>query len=248
MPLVPVYVPRSVRGRVSVMSTAVEIACPNCGKSLKVPPAAVGKRVRCKHCEHAFVVRPPAGAAPAGRSAPAAAATTAAPASSTPPATSPKKPFLDDDDEGVREIRLVAEDDAPRCPHCTQKLEPPDAKVCIHCGFNNVTRTKAETRKVWAPTAQDWIVHLLPGVLALAVCIGLIVWGFVVYANMRDWMVDSFLELEDKDATGKKKYIVPPGFFITLNALVSLAVFVPCIKFAYRRLVKEYYPPETVKA
>jgi hypothetical protein len=233
------------------MSSVVDVACPSCGKTLKVPPTVLGKKVKCKQCAHVFVVRDPGGDGRPSRPARSVArpATPAAAAPPPPPEPAkPKSPFLDDDDEGVQKVELVKEEDAPRCPHCAQELVPPDAKVCIHCGFNNVTRTKAETKRVWEPDAQDWALHLLPGIVTLLVCIGLIVWGFVVYFNMRDWMVDSFLELDSKDATGKKKYIVPPGFFITLNFVISLAVFVPCAKFAFRRLVKEYRPPERLKA
>src|SRR5690242_88657 len=123
------------------MSSVVDVSCPNCDKTLKVSPAFFGKRVKCKSCEHAFVVQDPA-AAP------------------RPPPAPPKRPF-DDDDEGPDKIEVISEgDDIPRCPHCAKELDPPDAIVCIHCGFNNRTREKAETKKVWAPTFEDWAMHL----------------------------------------------------------------------------------------
>ncbi len=50
------------------MSSPVVIACPNCDKALKVPPAVFGKKIKCKHCQHAFVVQDPdAPARPAKR-------------------------------------------------------------------------------------------------------------------------------------------------------------------------------------
>ncbi|HEY7315735.1 MAG TPA: hypothetical protein VH643_40775 [Gemmataceae bacterium] len=35
------------------------IACPNCGKSLKLPEAVVGKRVRCPGCQEIFTAEAP---------------------------------------------------------------------------------------------------------------------------------------------------------------------------------------------
>ena len=35
------------------------IACPNCGKSLKLPEAVVGKRVRCPGCQEVFTATAP---------------------------------------------------------------------------------------------------------------------------------------------------------------------------------------------
>ena len=214
------------------MSSPIEMKCPKCAKALRIPPSVFGKKIKCKHCEHAFVVQPPeSGAKPS--SAPAAAG----------------RPFLDDDDDdGPSRIEVMREgDDIPRCPHCAKELEPPDAVVCVHCGFNNVTRAKAETRKVWAPSIEDWIKHLWPGITALGIVIGWIVFDIISLQRMREWMEGSFLEMEEKDAAGKKRYFVAPGFFIAVIWMASLVVSVPAGKFAYRRLVKEFRPPERVK-
>ena len=214
------------------MSSPIEMKCPNCAKALRIPPSVFGKKIKCKHCEHAFVVQPPeSGAKPS--SVPAAAG----------------RPFLDDDDDdGPSKIEVMREgDDIPRCPHCAKELEPPDAVVCVHCGFNNVTRAKAETRKVWAPSIEDWIKHLWPGITALGIVIGWIVFDIISLQRMREWMEGSFLEMEEKDAAGKKRYFVAPGFFIAVIWMASLVVCVPAGKFAYRRLVKEFRPPERVK-
>jgi hypothetical protein len=89
--------------------------------------------------------------------------------------------------------------------------------------------------------------HLLPGILALCVVIGEIVWDFVVYFKMREWMSGGMLEMDEMDATGKKKFYVAPGFFICLNLVISIGVIVPCARLAYWRLAKEFRPPEKVK-
>jgi hypothetical protein len=230
------------------MSSAVEMKCPNCEKALRVPPAVFGKKIKCKHCGHAFVVRDPEEepAKPAKPTKPGAKP--AAPAPPPPPAPAPaKKSPFDDDDDGPLKIEVVQESDAPRCPHCAKELDPPDAKVCIHCGFNNVTRAKAETKRVWAPTAEDWFQHLLPGIVSLLIVIGLIVWNIICINRMRDWLTDSFLEMEEKDAAGRTKFFIAPGAFIFFSLAVSLLAFIPAAKFAFKRLVKEYMPTEKVK-
>ncbi len=127
------------------------------------------------------------------------------------------------------------------------ELDPPDAIVCIHCGFNNRTRLKAETKKVWAPDAMDWITHLAPGILALLICIGLIVLNIFSIMNMRSWLEGTFLEMDEVDAAGRKRFFIHPGFFIFVIAFISLGIFVPSLRFAFRRLVVEYYPPERLK-
>src|SRR5262245_36697331 len=136
------------------MSSPVVIECPNCNKSIKVPPEVIGKRIKCKHCQNVFVVQDPdAPARPTKATNPAAR-----PASPPPPPPPPPKSRFDDDDDDGRKIEVISEgDDVPRCPHCAKELDPPDAIVCVNCGFNNVTRAKANTKKVWAPTATDWM-------------------------------------------------------------------------------------------
>jgi len=53
------------------MAEAITITCPECGKTSTAPAVAVGRKVRCKNCEHVFVVAAPAGkkAAPAKKAA-----------------------------------------------------------------------------------------------------------------------------------------------------------------------------------
>jgi hypothetical protein len=224
------------------MSSPVVIECPNCDKALKVPPSVFGKKIQCKHCQHAFVVQDP--------DAPArpAKATKPAPKPVSPPPPPAKKNLYDDDEDDGRQIEVIDEgDDVPRCPHCAKELDPPDAIVCVNCGFNNVTRAKANTKKVWAPSATDWMSHLFPGIIALAICIGLIVLCVISYLRMSEWLDGSFLEMEEKDAAGRKRYFVPPGFFITVICVISLVVFVPSVKFVYKRLIKEFRPPEQIK-
>jgi len=231
----------------------VDVSCPNCEKTLKVPPSVFGKRVKCKYCEQPFVVRDPdeavASAKPTKPGKPGKVS--AKPAASPPPPPAPEKPkspFLDDDDEAdARKIEVVIDDLDPRCPHCAQLLDPPDAKVCLHCGFNNMTRERAEQKTVWQPDAQDWIMHLLPGIIALVICIALLVLNIIAFIQMREWLGGSFLESDDVDAAGRKKMHIHPGAFKFLILGISIPIFVPAVKLAYKRLILDYRPPEQIK-
>jgi hypothetical protein len=158
-----------------------------------------------------------------------------------------------DEDEGEggatpKALGVVYEgEDVPRCPDCAAELDPPDAKVCKECGFNNVTRTRAEFKKTWAPTGEDYFHHLLPGVLALIGCIGLIVLDIVCLLNMRDWMTDTFLQKDDKDAQGEIAFFVKPGAFITFIWAATLMPIIGMGNFAVKRLIINNQPEEKVK-
>jgi len=226
------------------MAEPLDVKCPTCGKALKVPAALVGKKVKCKGCDTAFAVAAPKAkppAKPGGHAVPAAEP------------EKPKSPFLDDDDdeldeEGrVKAMGVVKESDAPRCPHCTVELDPPDAVVCYRCGFNNVTRVKSETKKIIEADAGDWMSHLGPGIAALLICIALIVTDVVCFIYMSEWLEGSFLEMDEKDILGKKKMFVKPGAFVTLIIGFSMVAILPLGRFAFRRLVLNYKPEERVK-
>ena len=238
------------------MSANVEMPCPECEEPLKIPAAVLGKKIKCKSCNHTFVVPDPDAKSksakptkPGAKPAKAAAKpeqSGAKPAPEAAPAPT-KKPLWDDEEDAKQKVELVREDDVPRCPHCAQELDPPDARVCLHCGFNSLTRVKAVTKRVWAPDAADWIMHLLPGIICLSIAIGIITFDIIAAVNMRDWLSGSILESDDKDASGRKKMYVPPGAFIFAIAVFSLPVVIPCVTFAWKRLAINYRPVENVK-
>lgn len=235
---------------------ATEVKCPSCEKTLKVPESVLGKRVKCKACEEVFVAERaddgprPKKAKPAAK--PKKEETKPEPAEEKTAAPAPYK-FADDDDEGdggatPAPLGVVdGGEDVARCPHCAKELDPPDAKVCIHCGFNNVTRVKAESKKTWAPGAEDWFHHLTPGVLALVGCIALIVLDVVCLLNMRDWMTDTFLQKEEKNAAGEIDFYVKPGAFITFVFAATIMPIIGMGRFAIKRLFINYMPEERVK-
>lgn len=226
------------------MPATLDVSCPNCGKALKVPTEFAGKKIKCKDCQTIFPVG--SAAKPAKAAKPAAAKAAAAP-----PPEKPKSPFLDDDDEDEKNPRpmgVVHEEDVPRCPHCAKELDPPEATVCVNCGFNNLTRTKFDTKKTIAADTSEWMTHLGPGIVALIIAVGLIVVDIICLINMDDWIAGSDLEKEDKDpVTGKVQYYIKPGAFTALIIAASVIVIIPAVRFAIYRLIVDYKPEEKLK-
>ena len=246
----------------------VEIQCPECENPLKVPESVFGKKIKCKHCGHAFVVpdpdedeekpakaavKPskPGGAVKAKKDEPKKAAPKEEPKKEEPKPAGTYSFADDEEDEGAKPNPLGVIDEGqevPRCPHCAKELDPPDAVVCLHCGFNNVTRTKAESKKVWEPTTEDWVNHLGPGILALVLCIVILVLDIVCIVNMRDWLSGTFLEKDEADpVTGEKAFWVRPGAFTTFIICADIVPFLMMGRFAIRRLFIENKPAEKVK-
>lgn len=238
------------------MADTTPIPCPECEKVLNVPEKVLGKKIKCKDCGAAFVAEAPKTAVK-----PSKPGGTAKPKKEEPkpePKPEPPKPAAryNDDDEGdggatPKALGVVDEgEDIPRCPHCAKELEPPTAVVCIHCGFNNVTRTKADSKRVWAPDASDWMNHLAPGFAMLGIFIALLVLNIICFMNMEDWMTDGFMDFlksEEKGTDGKIKFAVKPGAFITFVLAATIMPMIKTARFAFKRLAIEYQPTEQVK-
>jgi hypothetical protein len=235
----------------------VEIQCPECENPLKVPESVFGKKIKCKQCEHAFVVQDPNAKAvkpskPGGAGVKVKKEEEPKPEPKPEAAAGPYKFQDDDDDDGASPNPIGVVDggeDIARCPFCAKELEPPDAVVCIHCGFNNVTRTRAESKKVWAPDSSDWMNHLGPGVGALIICVALIVFDIFVLLNMREWLTGSFLESDQADVSDptRKALLVKPGAFIALIWAATVMPIVGTARFAIKRLAIDNKPSEKLK-
>src|SRR3982074_2033126 len=103
------------------MAEAITIICPECEKKMTVPADAVGKKARCKECQHVFAVR-----APATKKAPPAPKIKSA---------KPKAKPTDEDEEDDTPIGVTALDTAPRCPNCANEMESEEAVICLTCGY-----------------------------------------------------------------------------------------------------------------
>lgn len=234
------------------MPATLDVSCPECEKSLKVPAELEGKKIKCKGCGAVFPITAPKKAKPAAKPA---AKSPPPPPPKPPEPEKPKSPFLEEDDEenlpaGVapKPMEVIREEDAPRCPHCAKELDPPDAAVCKNCGFNNKTRVKHETKKVIESDASDWASHLAPGIIAAVLVITMIVVDIVCWVNMKGWMEGGALQKEEKNpVTGDVEYYIKPGAFIAFIIFASLFIIIPGGRFAFRRLVLNVKPEEKVK-
>src|SRR5262245_19615584 len=182
------------------MAGTITITCPECTKQLKAPPEVAGKKIRCKSCGATFVAK---GAT--GKAAPA------------------KKD--DDDDEIARDpYGMVEVDLSYRCPNCANKMLDDDAIICVHCGYNTVTREKATTRKVRDVTGGDVALWLLPGIVCAIGVVSLITFDVLYCVMIEDW-VDKDAWYSFLDSMGAKIWIVIVSlFFIWLMG-----------KFAFKR-------------
>ena len=232
------------------MAEAITIACPECEKKITAPAAAVGKKIKCKGCEHVFVVKAPAGPKaadkPAGKAV--AKAPTGKPAGGkageakkkpAPDAKTAKpKPADDDDELDSNPYGVTSLDTTPRCPDCANELESEDAVICLHCGYNTRTRMKAETRAVEDVTGMTVFLWLLPGIVATLVFLFLLTLD-LLYTFKIDVYVD-----KDNDWFG---FISYPWFKIWVIWAPTTIVMVGCATFAVKRLILNPKPPERIK-
>jgi hypothetical protein len=223
------------------MADAIDVSCPNCHKPLRVPAAVAGKTVRCKGCNGTFKV--PAAARPADAPLPAKKVKKAALA----------QPDDEDDDTpgaAANPYGLIknAEEEVARCPHCADVLDPPDTKICLTCGYDMLERRRHESRKTYDLTAGDWVAHhalTFVAVLGVAALITVIV---LCVTHMGAVFTEIGLENDQEDPVTKRKgYVVPPG-------ACSTPIIVGCLfgiwklgKFAFKRIVFDWRPPETIK-
>ncbi|HVS36187.1 MAG TPA: hypothetical protein VMS17_11450 [Gemmataceae bacterium] len=219
------------------MAEAITIACPECDKKIHVPAEAVGKKIRCKGCEHVFVVPAPAGwkAAPA-KAAPAKKA-------ADPKAAKPKpaKPKVDDEDD-PNPYGVTALDTAPRCPECANEMESEEAIICLICGYNTRTRSRAVSRSVEDVTGGTWFLWLLPGILyALGTCL-ILTFDLLYTFSLRFLWFGEAEKNEEWTAM-----FAHPGFVLWGVWAPSVIVMVGFVTFAVRRLILNPRPPEREK-
>jgi hypothetical protein len=127
-----------------VSTDTITVVCP-CGKKLKAPASAAGKKAKCPACGNVMKLEASAGA-PAVPPVPQAAGATTARKAAAPPPPPPPADHSDDagaDLDGLYELAAAekqaratgAVDDSPRCPKCFSEM-PSGAVLCTNCGFD----------------------------------------------------------------------------------------------------------------
>lgn len=230
------------------MAETFVIACPECGKQVKVSDEHVGKRVKCKGCGQIFPVKAPPTAASAPKTKAASGGEGKSkgppPVQKPDPAAPPPKPTGNEEEFDPNKYTLApTNDNLPRCPFCANELESLDALICLHCGYNTRTRLRPQVKQIYQAGLGETILWLLPGILCVLTIIGMIVWYIIFWTMIDEWMADSVFE----DDPGPPKTFLGglgPGFMRLYQALIIVFLAVPLFRIAFKRLVRDNKPPE----
>lgn len=220
-----------------------------------MPAEAAGKKIKCKACEHIFVVpggggppRPAVAKPAAAKPKPVAAKPRLVeePPSPPPPAeASAPIPFADDEDDDTPGAKPKAYDmpidpneDIPRCPFCAIDLDPPDTKVCLNCGYDLTERKRHRTVKTYALTGGDYFKWWLPAIIwafVLINCAWPIVYSF--FTAEKQWRENEIMMKEDTNKlTGEKEFLVHPHACNVCCALTWLGLASWGVPVIWKRL------------
>ncbi len=232
------------------------VTCPNCQKVIQVPEAAAGKRIKCKACDEVFAVP----AAPKDKptvAKPVAKPTVAKPAAKPappppppPPEANAPIPVQDDDDDdddspGAKTknygVTKDPDEDIARCPFCAIELDPPEAQVCINCGYDLMQRKRHRVTKTYALTGGDIFKWWLPAIIwasVLLFCSGITIYGFVTLKNTEaQWRKDNILVDEKVNSiTGEKKFLLEPVALYVCCALITIILGIGGVPTIYKRI------------
>jgi hypothetical protein len=209
---------------------------------MTVPESVRGKKVRCKGCNGVVPV-PAAGGPDTRMTTPEAQAKKAARAAAE-EAEDERKAY------GVTEVHI-----APRCPHCAYEMDPPDARICLHCGYDMVRRTRNESIKTYDRTFFDWVKWLGPGVaglIGMGVVIGICIYYHYYLPHQMLSAKDADALLADRMGAFQQKeidftaYMFHPGIE-TWVYVIAIWLCWKCLRFSFKRLVLDYMPPERIK-
>jgi len=216
------------------MATPILLVCPECGKQIKAPENVLGKKVRCKFCQAAFVAKKgtdkpssvtakkPAAKPPAGKPAPA----------------KPAKPAHDDEEEeDANPYGMVDTSLSARCPDCANEMDE-GAIICLVCGYNTQTRERYQTLKTFGNTGFDKFVWLLPGIvcaLVLFATIGFDIWYLMKIGDMTEGSDAFYVYMWAHH--GIKTWVI----------IISLFIIFFTGRFAIKRLIINYARPEVEK-
>jgi hypothetical protein len=207
------------------------ITCPACAKKFKGRADLLGKKIKCPFCAKPFVV--PKGTA---ESVKAAAPAKGAPAAKAAPAKAAAKSPFDDEDDDPNPYGVAALDLAPRCPHCAKEMLSADAVVCVHCGYNTLTRIHGETKKIIETTGEEHLQHLTPGLIGAGMILFFILLAIFLCTVWPEMAAGDWL-FEQADAESIRMWY----------AVIALFIIFFTGQYAYKRLILEAKPKEKVK-
>jgi len=215
------------------MAATAVIACPKCHKKFKGNEKLRGKKIKCPRCSNVFVVEMVAVDDPTA--APAAAPADEAVKAAAPNPGKSKTTTWNEEDEDANPYAATDLDLTPRCPHCASEMESEDAVVCLHCGYNTLTRQLGRTEKIIGLSGRDHFRWLLPG-LACALTIVLFVVGYLYFC----------LYLPEVVKSNWMAFLDHESMRLWL-CLMLLAGTWGVGLFVFKRLLIQPKPPERVK-
>lgn len=208
------------------MADPILITCDACKKQLKVPATAAGKKVRCKNCKAVIPVPEPKVHKAGGLDW---------------EAEDGKNPY------GVTETSL-----ANRCPFCAHDIDPPDARICLNCGYDLEQRGRRESQVVQQRTAADFIKWHLPTLGAFLGIVGVFLAGWFYHFKLPEKILSArwaeeiakdrwgYFENDQAEGMGFIFHwgIEVWGIVFGLFALWKFSLFI------FRRLAFDFLPPE----
>lgn len=223
------------------MATTITISCPKCEKQIKAPAELAGKKIRCKECQHVFVVPAPTPV----KGAPTPADKGGKPVKAAPAGKgdkgakpAPKKAPDDEDEEGANPYGVTTESLLPRCPFCAKELKSEEQVICLHCGYNRRTRERVRQKKTYETTRGDQFIWLLPGILC-ALGVLLMIGAIVVFWTLFPKLAADY----DNDW-----WSIFFGLWARLwGTVICLFIGFFLGKFAVKRLILNPTPPEKEK-
>jgi hypothetical protein len=196
-------------------------SCPKCKKQIKIPEEITGKKIKCKGCGNIFV----------------------AVSTAVKPAGGDTFKTMDDDEEDGKPYGVTDLDKALRCPFCAEEMEE-DAVICLHCGYNTETRQHAKRRRVQDTSGMDWFWWLLPAILN-------IILFFTCFAELINVILRHFLMREEREKQVAEQFGDMASFGNSSNNCCALWLGIFCLwimwlsgKYAFKRLVFHFHPPE----
>jgi predicted Zn finger-like uncharacterized protein len=245
------------------MTPTMLISCPECKTKIRAPESAIGKKIRCKSCEHVFAVKapnkpgeitaPPPAKPGEQKKKPEPPAKAPPPKQEKPPPLKPVPDEEEENDDDGKAYGMTHLDETYRCPQCASEMDGPEAVVCLNCGFNTRTRNIVQTRRIKHTTGEDKFWWLLPGILCAVGVVLLITYFFIHMFVLPssiwdDW--DDLVEqkgrmkaIADDKITGWYIMFFHPGF-VGLMGLFFALICWKLGKFAFERLVLHPTPPE----
>ncbi|HKI33309.1 MAG TPA: hypothetical protein VKA46_15760 [Gemmataceae bacterium] len=232
------------------MATTIAISCPKCENQIKAPAELAGKKIRCKECQHVFVVKSPPAAKPADKTDKTGKGDKAGKGAKDKEADKAGKGAKDKEtDKAKKEANGTGDDDAnpygvtdhdflPRCPFCAKELQSEDQVICLNCGYNRRTRERHRAKKTYETSGNEQFLWLLPGILC-AIGVLIMLGSIIVF-----WTLFPGWESDNKEAWWSFAVGLPGRIW---GSVICLFIGFFLGLFAVKRLILNPTRPEVEK-